>query len=161
MKDIDSFVKEFRQTIKNKHSDKEIVQDYLNAIVSTEELLLRYPSLSILLFEKNNSIMSEDKFPNSYVVDYRLQWIVSNKKNEQTIFSAIDDLDEVHYMQVHLYLYYQSERFHSPAKLINFEFNMANANEVLAKVQDFSSQLDEKTKCSKFLGCAVAHTDAM
>ena len=161
MKDIDAFIQELRSRLKDKKTDREIIHEFVASFLTAEEMKNRYPSLSILLFEKNNSIMSEDKYPDSYVVDYRFQWLVSDKKGQASLFDATQDISEVHYFQIHLYLYYHSERFHSPAKLMEFEFMPDDTKTQLEKIKDFVDQLEEKTKLTPFLGYAVAYTDAM
>ncbi len=161
MKDVDAFIADLRTKLKDKKTDREIVREFVSLFLSSNEMKKRYPMLSVLLFEKNNSIMSEEKYKDSYVIDYRFQWLVSDVKDENTIFDATQDITDVHYFQIHLYMYYHSERFHSPAKLSEFEFMPDETQTQLDKIKDFIDQLEEKTKLTPFLGYAVAYTDAM
>jgi hypothetical protein len=161
MQEVETFINDVRKKVSTLKSDREIVHAYIESFLNTDDMRNRYPTLSVLLFEKNNSILSEDKYPDSYVIDYRFQWLVSNRKNEESLFDATEDINEVHYCQIHLYLYYHSERVHTPAKLTMFEFLPENTDTILEKIKAFVDQLEEKTNQTEFLGHLIAYTDAM
>ncbi len=161
MDDVQEALPEIRKKLKEIEYPGDIIENYVLSFLKIPNVIYHYPTLSVLLFDKNNSITSEDRFPNSFVVDFRFQWIESTKKQTDTFFAATGNIDDIHYCQVHLYLYFTSKRLHNPSKLYTFEFTNQNVEETLKKVKDFTLSLKEKTENSPYLGFTLAYTSAI
>ena len=161
MDDVQEALPEIRKKLKEIERPGDIIENYVLSFLKIPNVIYHYPTLSVLLFDKNNSITSEDKFPNSFVVDFRFQWIESAKKQTDTFFAATGNIDDIHYCQVHLYLYFTSKRLLNPSKLHTFEFTNENVDAIVESVKNFTLSLKEKTENSPYLGFTLAYTSAI
>ena len=136
----------------------QLITTFLNNIKKDEIIMDSYPSLSVLAFDKNDTIMDEDKYKGAYVIDFRVQWL--GKLDGVSTFA--DVVDEIHYLQIHLYLYFKSSRSHSPSKLAKFDINCNTDYDRLDKnISQFVNSLNQMWDLNDYLGHALAFTDAM
>ena len=140
---------------------KDVIDHFLLRMSNDSVIKSSYPTLAVLMFDKNNSILDEDRFAGSFVVDYRIQWLVSEDTDADG-YGALANYESMHYIQLHLYLYFKSTRPHIPATLAKFEStSTSNKEEILSAIREFTLQLDDMVSGHEYLGHALAYNDAM
>ncbi len=139
----------------------DVIDHFLLRMCNDAIIKANYPTLAVLMFDKNNSILDEDKFAGSFVVDYRIQW-TSSENTDEDGYGTLADFDNIHYLQLHLYLYFKSSRPHIPATLGKFDFAaFKDTEDLLSRIREFTFQLGDMVQDNEYLGHAVAYNDVM
>lgn len=135
----------------------DVLDHYILSLSKDMSIMSNYPTLSVFLFDKNNTITDEEQFKDSFVIDYRVQWM----SNPTSLFS--DDMDQnLHYLQYHLYLYFRSSRPHAPSKLATFELKSVNdIEQSLSEIRQFTLSLKKEIDDNEYLGHRIVFTDAL
>lgn len=148
-----------RKELSTLKKPEDVIDHYILSVSKDMSIMSNYPTLSILLFDKNNSILNKDKFKDSFVIDYRVQWM-----NDSSIYFHNGGLDgeELHYLQLHLYLYFKSSMPHTPSTLMTFECkSVSDIENSLSKVREYTYELGNYIQKDSYLGHALVFTDAM
>ena len=154
-------VKVLRSELSRYHKYKDVIDHFLLTIYHDPFITSKYPTLTVFMFDKTNSILDEDKFTGSLVVDFRIQWLLNDEADEDG-YGALANFEDTHYIQVHLYLYFKSTRPHIPATLAKFESISNKDNEtLLSNVREFTLQMDSMVSDEIYLGHAIAYNDVM
>lgn len=148
-----------RKELSTLKKPEDVIDHYILSVSKDMSIISNYPTLSILLFDKNNSILDKDRLKDSFVIDYRVQWM-----NDSTIYFHNGGLDgeELHYLQLHLYLYFKSNMPHTPSTLMTFECkSVSDIENSLSKVREYTYELGNHIQKDSYLGHALVFTDAM
>lgn len=148
-----------RKELSKYDKPSDVIDAYILSLSKNLDIMSSYPTMTLFLFDKNNTITDEDQFKDSFVIDYRVQWI----DNPTCLFSdSPNGLEEMHYLQYHLYLYFKSNCPHAPSKLATFELKSVNDIEKsLSEIRQFSLKLQKEIEENEYLGHFLVFTDAL
>lgn len=131
--EIESKIAVLKDKIKDLKTSNEVLQTY-NVSLANRGILKKnyYYNYSVRMYE-NNQPEEDDKFKNSIVFDFALQWLLPSENS-----SFLSTAEDMPYAQIHLYLYFKKVRHVNPTLLRSYDITPStNIEEVLSDLRQF------------------------
>lgn len=148
---IDEKLKQLQDEISKKENYLDAIRYFMDMICSNEIISSSYLNLAINLFDYTVDAL-EDKFKDSFIVDYKVQWL-------SNVYQNSDSLDEYTTIQIHLCLFFKKTRDHSPSTLSSFALSdFETMDDFYKRIKSYTEELSEKLNQNDYLGCYITYS---